>query len=153
MMLDPRIGKDIENRPWNTHYRGPFLFHAARILDLASSRAAFQFLRHMRERDQVSITAAEIFNMERDVAKLSFGGIVGGGWLTDVIEPEKHSGAHPWHMREFNRRPQYGLRLESRLRLPFRPYRGSQRWFNVKLTDEEKTLIEAWTSRLLGGKA
>lgn len=33
MILNPRIGKDIENRLWNTRYRGPLLIHASKSID------------------------------------------------------------------------------------------------------------------------
>lgn len=59
-------GKDIENRTWKTKHRGPFLIHAAQIIDYEACRK---------------------FNLKPN--QLHTGGIIGVVDLVDVVTESK----------------------------------------------------------------
>jgi hypothetical protein len=126
--------KRIENRIWNTHYRGPFLVHAARGYedhDVA-------FARHFMVSKGL-VAAKDI----PPIDELPRGGIIGKTSLLEVINPRivdgreqasaeewygRNLGADPrWHMPE-----QYGFILGPAEPLPFRPLRGMPGLFDVR---------------------
>lgn len=128
-MLDPRIGKDVENRPWNTHYRGPMLLHAAKgAWDSTAMATAVA----------CGVHPWAFSRLSRET--VCSGGIVGAAVLDGVLEPCRVS-VRQWHFTEFRGNPQHGFQLSRCTRLPFRPYSGAQRWFRVELTPEEEVLL------------
>jgi hypothetical protein len=112
-------GKDVENRVWNTHYRGRFLIHAAKGMTKAQWLHAFLFVEGM-----AGTSAAE--RIPRYEA-LQRGGIVGAAVLWDVVPPTPCPSL-AWQMPN-----QFGFRLASIEALPFRACKGSQRWWNWRL--------------------
>lgn len=156
MVLHPAIDKDVENRPWNCFKRGTFLLHAAQGMRGVQYREALKYaadlLGHSIDtgagvRYLPSTRATPVDEVPisfPDPRELSRGGLVGAAQLLDVVPPEKWNHSRRWHMAEFQGRPQYGLLLGNRVRLPFRALNGRQRWFYVELTaDEERVLREA----------
>ena len=71
--------KSAENRTWNTGYRGPLVIHAGK------ARAS---------RDDVQ-TIRDMFDIEVDRDKLTYGAFVGVVELYDVAEPGAYAGL--WH--------------------------------------------------------
>lgn len=123
--------EDVENRSWHTHYRGPLLIHASQAVDAED-------IRIMRERlAEQGITLPE---------ELPRGGIVGVATLVDCIERVEIS----WWRRLLCRllgkdrvsgcvdQPEsiwfegpYGFILRDARPLPFVPWRGQQKFFDV----------------------
>lgn len=106
--------KRIENRKWNTHYRGPILLHAA----LAEYKDGARWIK-----EHLGIDCP-------DFADLPKGGIVGRARIVDVIPaggiPEAFwpgwwkSIDMRWHMRD-----QFGFVLADVEPLPFFPCKGA----------------------------
>jgi hypothetical protein len=113
--------KRIENRRWNTRFRGAFLVHAAKGM----TRSEYEDARYF----------AAIVAPKLDVPKfeaLQRGGIVGRARLVSVEPPcllsnDRYPCAHPWHMPE-----QYGFLLEDVAPVPFRELRGELGFFEVR---------------------
>ncbi len=103
-------GKNIENRTWNTMFRGDFLIHAGAALD----KAAYQLMR-LYPIPGVVLPKAE---------DLPRGGIVGKAYLIDVMQPGSVVNV-PWY--EGN----YGFILINPEPLPFRPLKGKLNFFEV----------------------
>lgn len=123
-------GKRIENRRWNTAFRGEFLIHAAKGMTV-------------RECDDALDMLDDVCGMQPvfDRSVLQFGGIVGVARLVGVVSPRDASSFarletiesyYPpgiewrWHMCE-----QFGFVLEDVRPMPFIPCRGSLGFFNV----------------------
>lgn len=117
-----RGGKSVENRRWNTRFRGTFLLQAAKGLRLSEYNDAIEWA---AAATGARLSAMPSFDM------IERGGIVGAARLVDVHAPESSHGG-PWHMTD-----QFGFQLESITPLPFRPYTGSLGFFRVTLTDAE----------------
>lgn len=96
-------GKDIENRTWRTHYRGPFLIHASQNYD----RAGHEWIEKV-----LGIRIPD---------DLSKGGIIGRVELLDCVE---HASS-VWFMGPI------GWKLKSPQPLSFIPYRGYLGLFDV----------------------
>jgi hypothetical protein len=108
-------GKNIENRRWNTRFRGEFLIHAAKGMTRKEYEDAVYFARTVSP-----------FLIVPAFGDLERGGLVGRARLVDVIAPcsaEKPC-AHPWHMPA-----QFGFVLDGVERLDFVPMRGQQGFF------------------------
>ena len=73
--------KDVENRCWETSYRGPLLIHAG----LTMHREALAYLRRWHD-------------MEVDPSLLQFGVILGA---VDLVDCRKKKTSR-WHMRQLN---------------------------------------------------
>jgi len=141
-------GKSIENRRWNTRYRGDFLIHAAVWPGDVTAMAAKADAggRRSRPLDDAHEEALSMLDMARAAGvKLhgpvsmrdlygQRGGIIGRARLVDVIHPcaGKRAGLfdqpcpHAWHMPE-----QYGFVLEDIRPLPFVPFIGALSFFDV----------------------
>lgn len=88
-------GKNVENRSWNTKYRGFFAIHASRGIDLDRFEYCF-----------------DDYGIKFDPEKLSFGAIVGIAELVDVVtEDSLTRRTRKWFMGE------YGFVLENVIRL------------------------------------
>jgi hypothetical protein len=76
-------GKNIENRHWNTRFRGSFLIHASKGMTKAEFADGVEFARLTLGWD-IRQTVAFEREIQRDAR---FGGIVGVARLTDVLPP------------------------------------------------------------------
>jgi hypothetical protein len=108
-------GKTIENRRWNTAFRGEFLIHAAKGMTRTEYREAIEFAV-----EEGGINAERI----PDFNELRRGGIVGRARLVDVLPPflpmDDQATRWRWHIPE-----QYGFVLEGIEVLPFTPCGGA----------------------------
>lgn len=99
--------KDIENRSWQTPYRGEFLIHAAKGMTLDEYDDAVLFALEI----DPSINVPSPSALER-------GGIVGVANLVDVLSPKGQR--YSWHMHG-----QFGFVLRNVQPLPFLPCKGA----------------------------
>jgi hypothetical protein len=103
--------KDIENRTWQTSFRGTVLIHAGMTMDqegYEDVRARFP-----------DIPLPPIEELDR-------GGIVGQCDITDCVSQSDSQ----WFSGP------YGFVIENATPLPFRPLRGKLGFFEVDLTDQ-----------------
>lgn len=118
--------KDIENRSRFTHYRGPLLIHASKLLRPAEYAFCRDFLaskpelRHLIEQLPAAVD-------------LQLGGIVG---QVDVVGC-CNGHLSPWFMGP------YGYVVRDQKTLPFRPYTGALGFFNVPDLDAPAPAIAA----------
>lgn len=129
-------GKRVENRRWNTLFRGEFLIHAAKGMTDDEYRGALEMLDGVNGLQPVDVVPKET---------LQRGGFVGVARVVDVVPPrpeiligqlglglvehypeELREGGWRWHMRE-----QFGFVLRDVRPLPFVPYPGSLNFFRV----------------------
>lgn len=104
-------GKTIENRGWDTRFRGRFLIHAAKRATLDGQYAVRQWVGQ-----NVGWSVRVPFPQEASV--LCKGGIIGAVTLVDVLPPTSKP-SHPWHMAG-----QFGFVLADPEPLPFLPCDG-----------------------------
>src|SRR5579872_7184774 len=110
-------GKRVENRRWNTRFRGPFYIHAAKGMTVAEFDEACDMLDDVNGLQPVM-----------DPKALQRGGIVGRARLVDVIKPRPEflsMGVETWypealrdHGWRWNMREQFGFVLEDIVPLP-----------------------------------
>ncbi len=112
-------GKAIENRRWNTKFRGEFLIHAAIGMTRKEYDEAISFAA------RANLKAYGIAPRFDECVR---GGIIGRGRVVDVIPPcaDPSLCTYRWHMHE-----QYGFVLADVAPLPFVPYKGSLGFFRV----------------------
>jgi ASCH domain len=144
-------GKRIENRRWNTKYRGPVLLHAAKGGDEAEFRDAFCWMV-----DAGVLPISSVPSRSMALGLMPRGGIVGRARIVDVIRPwcpELRVGGEPpgappfrstlakfypagvdhrWHIPD-----QFGFVLSEVEPLPFVPLNGMFGLFDV-----DESLIE-----------
>ena len=109
--------KDIENRSWNTKFRGMFYVHASLKLDGDAA-----------ERTRIRALAREWYDIDvptDDELEQLTGGIVGRANLVDVVE---HS-TSPWFKGPFG----FVLDTNSANPMRFRPYTGRLSFFDVSI--------------------
>lgn len=126
--------KDIENRRWNTKFRGEFLIHAASGMSRVEYREARDWIEdvinHVLVRNPLRVGMPAFEDVRR-------GGFVGVSRVIGVVPPTDmmlvglgepdYMGRNPrWHMRE-----QYGFLLADTRPLPFTPYKGALSFFEV----------------------
>lgn len=113
------LGKDIENRTWRTHFRGPVLIHAstwstkARRIDewmAACSWAA----RHV---------GVDLSSKIPDAEKLKYGGIIGQVEIVGCVDGLSNEARSPWFEGP------WGFVMRNPIALPFRRCRGSLGFF------------------------
>lgn len=111
-------GKDIENRRWNTKYRGTFLIHAAKGMKESDFDAAWGYARGVCQN-----LAWRLLDVKHG-AGFERGGIVGMADIFDVIPPSDGEVTlfrkEPWHMDA-----QFGFRLRDARPLTFLPCKGA----------------------------
>lgn len=107
--------KDIENRSWNTTYRGEFFIHASKAMTRKEYRQCQDYL-DMLARD-CNMFLPKIVLPERK--ELNFGGIIGAATITACVT-ESDNG---WFTGKF------GFVLEDARVLPFMPCLGTLGFF------------------------
>lgn len=103
--------KNIENRDWNTRFRGEFYVHTGKRFDKES------FL-EMKRRGYL-----EHFQSEKDFL---LGGIVGKATIVDVIQKSDS----PWFIGK------YGFLLKNMHKIPFIPMAGKLNFFEFDTTNQ-----------------
>jgi len=106
-------GKDIENRRWNTKFRGWFWLHAAKSCTTSYYLDALSYIEQVSDLDVPAI---------RD---LELGGIIGKARIVEVL-PKTNTPTTKWHMPG-----QYGFVLENIQAVPFTPCSGALNFWNV----------------------
>lgn len=112
--------KDIENRNWRTHFRGPVLIHAAQGM----TRSEYADARSLAER--LGITLPEFKELDR-------GGIVGLATITSCVS-DSHS---PWFFGK------YGFTLTDSKPLPFQSCKGRLGFFDAPQSIELPSWLPA----------
>lgn len=98
--------KDIENRKWNTKFRGKFLVHASQKID------------------EDALEIYDFTSEEREYIRNLTGGIIGEVELVDCItDPNKYRS--PWFEGP------YGFILKNPKKLPFKELKGALKFFEV----------------------
>lgn len=123
-------GKDIENRRWNTRFRGPILLHASKGMTQDEYLDAAMFALEVTGSGQLP-----------PFSELERGGVVGATTITGILPPHDDlirlmGKPVPWHMPA-----QFGFVLGPRVGLPFRALKGELGFFNVELTAEEERVL------------
>lgn len=126
-------GKDVENRVWRTHYRGPLLLHAAKHRPTDEEVESFfdfaeEAIGSERLRDHFATLVTDQAYTPSDVMRaLPRGGIVGRVEVVGCV----HGHSSPWAMKgQF----QWVLDPHKSKVLPFRPYKGERGFFEVEMT-------------------
>ena len=126
-------GKNIENRSWNTKFRGRFLIHASATCTRWEYEhaldCAFEVFPHLRsfavpDSEELGFGFSMFIPPLKD---LQLGAIIGSAVITGVREPyAPHSPQwqHDWHVPE-----QYGIELVDARPLPVYPCKGSLGWW------------------------
>lgn len=114
-------GKTIENRKWNTSFRGDFFIHAAKGLTWAEFEDAARTIEIVMGWDR----ATRVERMP-SFPELARGGVVGRARLVDVIPPCDGPCEHMWHMPG-----QFGFVLEHVEELPFEACAGRLGFFDL----------------------
>jgi len=102
--------KPIENRTWNTKFRGRILIHAGKIFGPEEAKN----VEFVEKKFGIKLPPAEI---------LELGGIVGSVEITDVVQESKS----PWFIPG-----SYGFVLKHPAVCEFQPVVGRQGFFNVR---------------------
>lgn len=120
--------KPIENRRWNTRFRGEFLIHAAKGMTALEYADVYGWLERRFGENAIVLPSF------KDVIR---GGIVGVATLSGVLRPGTIDHAPllansvgvdlRWHMHE----EQYGFVLRDIRRTRFVPWSGALGFFNV----------------------
>ena len=106
-------GKDIENRVWKTQFRGPVLIHAAKGMTFDEYHEAARFVR-VNVHPGISLPPFD---------SLPRGGIVGRAEITGCVDDS----CSPWFVGP------WGFMLEKPETLPFKPCKGSLKFFDVEI--------------------
>jgi hypothetical protein len=107
------LGKDVENRDWDTRYRGPILVHAAKGMTKAEYQSAWFFIETISRRAGIGKQPTQV--------ELLRGGIIGVADLVDVVVRSDS----PWFVGPF------GFVLRNVRPLPFIPCKGALGFFDV----------------------
>lgn len=112
--------KRVENRSWNTSFRGRFLIHAAKGLTRDELEGWADMIR------AENIEWPGLRNRMWRVGDFERGGIVGAAELTHVISDRSaiDGDQEPWFFGP------YGFRLDAVLPLPFIPCKGALGFFD-----------------------
>nr|DAL85796.1 MAG TPA: ASCH domain protein [Caudoviricetes sp.] len=120
--------KDIENRSWNTKYRGPVLIHASKGFTEKEYGEVFKFIW------SVSPDLAQLAPEYKTLMAEWAGRICGVVEISGVEPPNPAGFTSPWHMDGF-----YGFRLEKPRAFECKAaYRGALSFFRV-----EKEIVRA----------
>lgn len=105
--------KNIENRDWQTNYRGPVAIHAGKKLDDGPWRDLLRGYHPVTYKSQKFWPGIDVPTFER-------GGIVG---VADIIDCVEHSD-NPWFVGR------YGFVLANQRPVPFIPVKGALGFFD-----------------------
>jgi hypothetical protein len=122
--------KPVENRPWETKYRGWIQIHAAKNCTQAKYDEAVEFVRGFNP------TLASLIP---PLEKLARGGIIGSVFLSDCVSR---------HPSRFFTGP-FGFVMDKPMPVPFKPMRGMLGIFNTNANGEAEPAEPAAT----GGKS
>ena len=111
--------KNIENRAWQTKYRGPVLIHAAKGMTVSEYRNVGYFLSGFCSPGSGGINLPPASLLDR-------GGIVGYAEITDCVSASRS----PWFMGD------YGFVLQNQTPLPFLPCKGALSLFTLDVPDD-----------------
>lgn len=111
-------GKDVENRTWQTHYRGQLLLHAAQRKPTAVEMRRFSDLLFFIYEDD----SAKAARLVIEACNARRGGIVG---RVDIVGCRRGVES-PWAFDD-----QYQWIVENPTPLPFRDYKGERGFFEV----------------------
>ncbi len=127
-------GKTIENRTWNTRYRGRVLIHASgRTRGLLETH--YQACMFVQRAFGVERAASIPFSPSGNCA-LEFGGIIGAVTIVDVLPPTP-TPSNPWHMPEY-----FGFVLADPEPLPFLRCGGAlSLWGNFDVRNGEAVAL------------
>jgi hypothetical protein len=127
-------GKDIENRTWNTKFRGAFLIHASKGMKPSDYDAAQRFAE--------SVHGYQFAHDMPLPEQLERGGIIGAANLYTVIHPLRPTEMPmrlPWHMPE-----QFGFVLGDVSPVPFVACQGALGfWGNFALLGDGRVVQRA----------
>ena len=105
------LGKNIENRSWNTNFRGEFLIHAPLTFDLQG----YDFL------------LKNYGNIPKNIEDFKRGGILGKIQLIDVLKPENNN------INMWSEPNKYGFVLKNPRLFNFIEYKGELKFFDINL--------------------
>jgi hypothetical protein len=105
-----RAGKDIENRCWQTRFRGRILIHAAKGCTRNEWESAIEFAEDIVDKQ-----------INADLKTIPRGGIIGSVEIVDCVS--KHES--PWFVGEF------GFVLRDPQPLLFVPWKGQLGFFDI----------------------
>lgn len=105
------LGKRIENRAWNTSFRGTFLIHASKGMTKREYYDAHDTV--------IDLGFSDLTYQIPNLMLLERGGIVGQADLVGVLDATD-TPTVPWHMAG-----QCGFMLANVRPLPFRPCKGA----------------------------
>jgi hypothetical protein len=148
-------GKRVENRSWNTKFRGEFLIHVSASCPLGEYLGAMEAMvgaglaRRPRTEDgcealgnwpavdEVALGVAGVTLPRIPLrADLVLGGIVGRARLVDVLYPAASGRPRAtWHMADA-----FGFVLEDVVALPFQPLKGCLGFFDSENPNLRVTL-------------
>lgn len=104
--------KDIENRSWDTKYRGMVLIHASKGMTIDQYQAGLEICNSLPPFERIALPALE---------KLERGGIVGYAYITGTTRDS----ASPWFFGPV------GFNLTGAKPLPFLPLKGRLSFFET----------------------
>lgn len=107
--------KDIENRSWESNYRGDFFIHASSTMTNRDYSECLSYV-EMLNRDQ-TVALPNITLPDKDI--LTLGGIIGAAYLSACVT---HSDS-PWFTGE------YGFVIKNPRFIDFKPCKGSLKFF------------------------
>jgi hypothetical protein len=115
--------KSIENRKWDTRFRGTFLVHTGKKVD----KEAYYWLEECMP---------EIYAKTPFADEIQVGGIVGQSRLINTVqEKDRHlltERDKPWFFGKL------GFVLDNSKPLPFTPYKGQLGFFDINYNDYRK---------------
>jgi hypothetical protein len=107
--------KDIENRSWNTTYRGEFFIHASKQMLVREYRECMDFVERINRDGNVILPEVKL--PSRD--EFEFGGIIGAAKITACVTESES----PWFTGKF------GFVIEEPKILPFMKCQGTLQFF------------------------
>lgn len=123
--------KDIENRSWNTNFRGEFLIHASKQIPTEFEYVNIKtYLVEMPDSHQKNYFGTK----DKSRTDFEYGGIVGIAELVDVLSLDNNVyhpdifKNNPWWERNC-----YGFVLRNARPLQFIPYKGKLGFFDIPI--------------------
>lgn len=125
-------GKDVENRSWVTHHRGPVLIHAAKGCTGAEYRNAIWTHGNLTTRSIYPTSPEGAIVTVPELPDLPRGGIVGVAEIMDCVKESES----PWFYGPC------GFVLRNVRPVPFAPCKGALGFFRPQLTQMQWEAIE-----------